>query len=124
MSYMYLHFAEYFYNHVLNRLSLFRAYLIFESIKTYFERIMHIFIISPYLLNLYYQCAKAHKKELAKFYITIKCIIKLYLSLCMRKPTIWVPTRSDKKRAVQSQKMVGWRLEILDLESRGIVLSE
>ena len=40
-----------------------------------------------------------------------------YLSLCVRKPTIWVPTRSDTNRAVQSQ------LEILDLESRGIVLS-
>ena len=29
-----------------------------------------------------------------------------YMSLCMRKPTIWVPTRSDTNRAVQSQKMV------------------
>ena len=36
----------------------------------------------------------------------------------MRKPTIWVPTRSNTNRAVQSQKMV------LDLESRGIVLSK
>ena len=27
-----------------------------------------------------------------------------YLSLCMRKPTIWVPTRSDTNWAVQSQK--------------------
>ena len=27
------------------------------------------------------------------------------LSLCVRKPTIWVPTRSDTNRAVQSQKM-------------------
>ena len=28
----------------------------------------------------------------------------------MRKPTIWVPTRSDTNRAVQSQKMVrGWK---------------
>ena len=36
----------------------------------------------------------------------------------MRKPTIWVPTRSDTNQAVQSQKMVrGWKL---DLESRGI----
>ena len=32
------------------------------------------------------------------------------LSLCVRKPTIWVPTRSDTNRAVQSQKMVrGWK---------------
>ena len=38
----------------------------------------------------------------------------------MRKPTIWVPTRSDTNRPVQSQKMVKM-LEILDLESRGIV---
>ena len=30
----------------------------------------------------------------------------LYLSLCMRKPTIWVPTRYYTNRAVQSQKMV------------------
>ena len=28
------------------------------------------------------------------------------MSLCVRKPTIWVPTRSDKKRALQSQKKV------------------
>ena len=28
-----------------------------------------------------------------------------YLSLCVRKPTIWVPTRSDTNQAVQSQKM-------------------
>ena len=28
------------------------------------------------------------------------------MSLCMRKPTIWVPTRSDTNRAVQSQKKV------------------
>ena len=26
--------------------------------------------------------------------------------LCLRKPTIWVPTRSDTNQAVQSQKMV------------------
>ena len=44
------------------------------------------------------------------------------LSLCVRKPTILVPTTSDSNRAVKSQKMVK-RLEILDLESRGIVLS-
>ena len=27
------------------------------------------------------------------------------MSLCVRKPTIWVPTRSDTNQAVQSQKM-------------------
>ena len=26
------------------------------------------------------------------------------LCLCMRKPTIWVPTRSDTNQAIQSQK--------------------
>ena len=26
-----------------------------------------------------------------------------YLSLCMRKPTIWVPTRSDTNQPVQSK---------------------
>ena len=30
---------------------------------------------------------------------------QFYISMCMRKPTIWVPTRSDTNRAVQSQKM-------------------
>ena len=29
---------------------------------------------------------------------------QFYISLCMRKPTFWVPTRSDTNRAVQSQK--------------------
>ena len=39
------------------------------------------------------------------------------LSLCLRKPTIWVPTRPDTNRAVQSQKMVrGWKLWILKVE--------
>ena len=33
-----------------------------------------------------------------------------FLSLCVRKPTIWVPTRSDITPVVQSQKMVrGWK---------------
>ena len=35
------------------------------------------------------------------------------MSLCVRKPTIWVPTRSDTNRAVQLQKMVrGWKFWI------------
>ena len=33
-------------------------------------------------------------------------VSKFKMSLCVRKPTIWVPTRSDTNRAVQSQKMV------------------
>ena len=33
-------------------------------------------------------------------------ILKLFcMSLCMRKPTIWVRTRSDTNWALQSQKM-------------------
>ena len=35
------------------------------------------------------------------------------MSLCMRKPTIWVPTRSDTNRAVQTEKMIiGWKFWI------------
>ena len=35
----------------------------------------------------------------------------------MRKPTIWVPTRYDTNRAVQSQKMVtGWKFWIEKVE--------
>ena len=35
------------------------------------------------------------------------------MSLCVRKPTIWVPTRFDTNRAVQSQKMIkGWKFWI------------
>ena len=35
------------------------------------------------------------------------------MSMCVRKPTIWDPTRSDTNRAVQSQKMVrGWEFWI------------
>ena len=37
----------------------------------------------------------------------------------MRKPTIWVPTRSDTNRAVQS-----WRLEILDLRNCTICVAK
>ena len=40
-----------------------------------------------------------------------------YLSLCMRKPTIWVPTKSDTNWTVQSQKMVrGWKFWILKVD--------
>ena len=43
----------------------------------------------------------------------------LYMSLCVRKPTIWVPTRSDTNQAVQSQKMVRglkfWTYEVEEL---------
>ena len=40
-------------------------------------------------------------------------VLVLYLGLCVRKPTIWVPTRSNTKRAVQSQMMVrGWKFWI------------
>ena len=39
------------------------------------------------------------------------------LSLCVRKPTIWVPTMSDTYRTVQSQKMVrGWKFWIEKVE--------
>ena len=39
------------------------------------------------------------------------------LSLCMRKPTVWVPTRSDTNRSVRSQKMVrGWKFCIEEVE--------
>ena len=39
------------------------------------------------------------------------------MSLCVRKPTIWVPTRSDTNRTVQLQKMVrGWKFWILKVE--------
>ena len=40
-------------------------------------------------------------KELAKY----DCRYFLYLSLCVRKPKLRVPTRSDTNQAVQSQKM-------------------
>ena len=43
----------------------------------------------------------------------------------MRKPTIWVPTRSDTNRAVQSQKMVrGWKFWILKVEELYYLCSE
>ena len=51
------------------------------------------------------------------------------MSLVVRKPVFGFPTRSDTNRAVKSQKMTRSltflikEVEILDLESRGIVLS-
>ena len=40
-----------------------------------------------------------------------------YMSLCVRKPTIWIPTMSDTNRAAQSQKMVrGSKLWISKVE--------
>ena len=40
----------------------------------------------------------------------------------MGKPAVWFPNRSDTNWAVQAQKMARDG-EILDVESRGIVLS-
>ena len=50
-------------------------------------------------------------------YFTRHCLIsasvRKHLSLCVRKPTICVPTRSNTNRAVQSQKMArGWKFWI------------
>ena len=42
------------------------------------------------------------------------------MSRDVRKPTKLFPNRSDETRAVQAQK--GYKLEILDLESKGTVL--
>ena len=39
----------------------------------------------------------------------------------MRKPTMWLLSRSDTNPAVQAQEMA--RRKILDLKSKGIVLS-
>ena len=39
--------------------------------------------------------------------------LERHRSLCVRKPTIWVLTRSNTNRALQSQKMVrGWKFWI------------
>ena len=47
------------------------------------------------------------------------------MSLCMRKLTIWVPTRSDTNRPVQSQKMArGWKFWILKVEELYYTCSE
>ena len=63
--------------------------------------------------------------EAAHFFFPIVCSRKsmhysnnsmcnnIQLSLCVRKPTLWVPTRSDTNQSVQSQKMVrGWKFWI------------
>ena len=55
-------------------------------------------------------------------YMSVFLVINVYpdllMSLCMRKPTIWVLTRSDTHQAVQSQKMVrGWKFWILKVEA-------
>ena len=61
------------------------------------------------------------KKILRKVYLfSSECLkfLNLYhghlkMSLCVRKPTIWVHTRSDTNQAVQSQKKVrGWKFWI------------
>ena len=38
--------------------------------------------------------------------IYIFLFMNYYMSVCVRKPTIYVSTRSDTSRAVQSQEMV------------------
>ena len=49
----------------------------------------------------------------------------MYVSLCMRKPTIWAPTWSDTNRAIQSQTMVrGWKLWIKKVEELHYPCSE
>ena len=45
--------------------------------------------------------------------------VRFNLSLCVRKPTIWIPTRSDTNQSVQLQKMVRslkfWILKVEEL---------
>ena len=53
---------------------------------------------------------KSQKDEIAQ---QLQLLKGMNLSLCVRKLTIWVPTRSDTNRAVQSQEKVrGWKLWI------------
>ena len=41
------------------------------------------------------------------------CLFVCDIGLCVRKPTFWVPTRSDTNQAVKSQKMGrGWKFWI------------
>ena len=41
------------------------------------------------------------------------------MSMCVRKPTVWVPTRSNTNRAVQSQKTIrGWKFFWNDQDGR------
>ena len=58
------------------------------------------------ILNLYQFLYLLFSFFHMKFGIDWPCCFKGDMSLCMRKPNIWVPTRSDTNRAVQSQKMV------------------
>ena len=56
-------------------------------------------------------------KWLRLMYHKLRIIDEYYFSLFMRKPTTWVPTRSDTNRAVQSQKLVrGWKFWIKKVE--------
>ena len=49
--------------------------------------------------------------------IILQVCYELNISMCVRKSTIWVPTRSDTNRAVQSQNMVkGWKFWISKVE--------
>ena len=50
------------------------------------------------------------------------CLIEYKLSLCVRKPTICVSDQVQHKPGCTVTED-GWWLQILDLESRGIVLS-
>ena len=56
--------------------------------------------------------------DIKKVSLFVSCwLVILYTSLCVRKPTIWVPTRSDTNQAVQSQQMVrGWKFWIQKVE--------
>ena len=57
------------------------------------------------------------KEEDLTFVARSHQLSKYQMSLCMRKPIIRVPTRSDTNQAVQSQKMVrGWKFWIYKVE--------
>ena len=45
-------------------------------------------------------------EEQPKYHAVRIKVVFSQMSLCMRKPTIWVRTRSDTNQPVQSQKMV------------------
>ena len=75
----------------------------------------HEFCYRPY--NFHFNILNSFEIIAKTLSVALEVSLSIFSSLCVRRLTIRVPTRSDTNWAVQSQ------LEILDLESRGIVLS-
>ena len=76
-------------------------------------------VITHHLATVVPRAKAGVRKHAAAFMNNVLVRNNTHMSHLVGKPTMWFPKRSDTNRSLQSQK-----IEILNLKSRGIVLSD